>query len=116
MLLGQLGGNGDSVERIDDDPLQVVFREVRHADSLLFGMLFSSTISCSAILWQRVKKGNWTFAQPSTAMIADQTQPRFTNFHEILTKKGGNFQQQTTPPSPSSSSHSQLTAEGAECS
>jgi hypothetical protein len=37
MLLGQLRGNGDGVERIDDDPLQVVFREVRHAYLLPFG-------------------------------------------------------------------------------
>jgi hypothetical protein len=36
MLLGQLRGNGDGVERIDDDPLQVVFREVRHAYLLPF--------------------------------------------------------------------------------
>jgi hypothetical protein len=54
-------------------------------------MLFSSTISCSAILWQREKKGNGTFAPPSAAMIADQTQLWLRNFHEILTKKGGNF-------------------------
>src|SRR2546421_11646068 len=31
-------------------------------------MLFSSTISCSAILWQREKKGNGTFAPPSAEM------------------------------------------------
>jgi hypothetical protein len=31
MLFGQLRGDGESIERVDDDPLQVVFREVRHA-------------------------------------------------------------------------------------
>ena len=40
VLLGKLGGNGDGVERIDDDPLQVVFREVRHATLLPFGNAF----------------------------------------------------------------------------
>jgi len=49
------------------------------------GMLFSSTISCSDILWQREKKGNGTFVLLSAAMIADQTQPWLRNFHEILT-------------------------------
>ncbi len=37
MLLGQLSGNGDSVERIDDDPLQAVLRELWHAYLLPFG-------------------------------------------------------------------------------
>jgi hypothetical protein len=36
MLLGQLRGNSDGVERIDDDSPQVVFREVRHAYLLPF--------------------------------------------------------------------------------
>jgi hypothetical protein len=31
MLLGPLGGNSDGVERVDDDSMQVIFREVRHA-------------------------------------------------------------------------------------
>jgi hypothetical protein len=37
MLLGQLSGNGESVERIDDDPLQAVLRELWHAYLLPFG-------------------------------------------------------------------------------
>jgi len=41
------------------------------------------------ILWQREKKGNGTFVLSSASMIADQSQPWLTNFHEILTKKGG---------------------------
>ncbi len=36
MLLGQLRCNGDGVERIDDDSLQVVFRELWHAYLLPF--------------------------------------------------------------------------------
>src|SRR5260370_28089201 len=52
----------------------------------LLGMLFSSTICCSAILWQREKKGNRTHAPPPAAMIADQTQSWLTKIHEILTK------------------------------
>ena len=31
MLLGQLRGNGDGVERIDENALQAVFRELWHA-------------------------------------------------------------------------------------
>jgi ERCC4-type nuclease len=41
--------------------------------------------------WQRVKKGNGTPAPPSAIMIAEQSQLWLTQFHEILTKKGGNF-------------------------
>ena len=37
MLLGQLKSNSDGIERIDDDPLQAVFREARHAILLPFG-------------------------------------------------------------------------------
>jgi hypothetical protein len=37
MLPGQLGSNSDGVERIDDDALQVVFRELWHAYLLPFG-------------------------------------------------------------------------------
>src|SRR5713101_8157754 len=37
MLPGQLRGNGDGVEWIDDDPLQAAFCEVRHAFLLPFG-------------------------------------------------------------------------------
>src|SRR2546423_1808284 len=37
MLLGPLGGKSDGVERIDNDPLHVVFREVWHAYLLPFG-------------------------------------------------------------------------------
>ena len=59
--------------------------------SFLLRMLFSSTIFCTAILWQREQKGNGALAPLSVEMIADQAQPWLTNFHEILTKKGGNF-------------------------
>ena len=39
----------------------------------------------SLILLELEKKGNGTFAAPSAAMIADETQPWLTPFHEILT-------------------------------
>jgi hypothetical protein len=48
-------------------------------------MLFSSTISSGVILWELEKKGNGTFAAPTAAMIADETRPWLTPFHEILT-------------------------------
>lgn len=37
MLLGQLQGNGDGVEWIDDDSLHGIFRELGHAILLPFG-------------------------------------------------------------------------------
>jgi hypothetical protein len=49
------------------------------------GAQFSSTLSCSAILRQREKKGNGTLAPPSATMIADKTHPWLTPFHEVLT-------------------------------
>src|SRR6266496_5383473 len=55
--------------------------------SFRLGVLSIKTICFSAILWQRVKKGNGTPAPPSAIMIADQTQLWLTQFHEILTKR-----------------------------
>ena len=55
------------------------------------GWSLTYTICFSTILWQRVKKGSGTSAPPSAIMIADQTQLWLTQFHEILTKKDGNF-------------------------
>jgi hypothetical protein len=55
--------------------------------SFPLGMPFRSIISCSAILWQREKKGNGTFVLSSVLMIADQTRHWLTNFHEIFTKR-----------------------------
>lgn len=54
--------------------------------SFRLGMLFSYTLCCSAIPWQREKKGNGTPAPPSAAMIPDETQLRLTKVHEVLTK------------------------------
>src|SRR5438045_9728362 len=84
--------------------------------SFRLGMLSLHTICFSTILWQRVKKGNGTPAPPSAIMIADQTQLWLTQFHEILTKKGGNFSRLTTSLPPSRSCHSHVLADGAECS
>src|SRR6266487_4183531 len=64
--------------------------------SFRLGMLSIQTICFSTLLWQRVKKGNGTPAPPSAIMIADQTQLWLTQFHEILTKKCGNFYHLTT--------------------
>jgi hypothetical protein len=53
--------------------------------SFPFGMPFSSTICCIAILRHREKKGNGTLAPLSATMIADQTHSWLTPFHEVLT-------------------------------
>src|SRR5258708_18477921 len=84
--------------------------------SFPLGMLLISTICCSTILWQRVKKGNGTPAPPSAIMIADQTQPWLTQFHEILTKKRRKLLTSDGVPPPSRSCHAQVMADGAECS
>jgi len=47
MLPGQLGSNSDGVERIDDDALQAVFREARHAILLPFG----DAVHLYSLLW-----------------------------------------------------------------
>src|SRR5260221_7775922 len=59
VLLGQLWGNGDGVERIDDDPLQVVFREARHA----FLLPFENAVQLYYLLYRyslaTIAKGKW---------------------------------------------------------
>ena len=71
-----------------------------------------SSVNCGATR----EKGKPDFAPPSATMIADQTRPWLTNFHEILTNKAGKLEDQGTFLSPSCTFHSYVTADGAEYS
>jgi hypothetical protein len=55
---GKLGSNCDGVERIDDDSLQVVFRELCHSSLLLRRNTVSTLMYCGSIARESRKKGN----------------------------------------------------------
>ena len=90
VLLCQLRGDGDGVERVDNNSPQAVFREVRHVRLLSFGNRERRSALQSAVslfFGGERKRETERLPRPPGAMIAGRPLPCFTNFHEILTKK-----------------------------